>query len=158
MRVNRRKLTVVPEGRNDGSLAVYCQGQARKKDRPVGYGMMSGAGHCSPANTLRRAGRPITPCPTGRASRYRISRHFMPGYHHPVPTGHPRLRVRFGQRPVTNTPKLHYSVTPLARVRGQPVRRSFRFMLRVGLASEARSTTRTSAKAEERRRGLVRSL
>jgi hypothetical protein len=41
-----------------------------------------------------------------------------------------------------NTPILQYSNTPPARNRGQPVRRSFRFMLNVGLASEARSTTR----------------
>jgi hypothetical protein len=46
-----------------------------------------------------------------------------------------------------------YSSTPLARIRGQPVRRSFRLMLKVGLASEARSTAGTSAKAEGRRRG-----
>ena len=47
-------------------------------------------------------------------------------------------------------------ITQLARIRGQPVRRSFRFMLKVGLASEARSTAATSAKAEGRRRQPAR--
>jgi hypothetical protein len=45
----------------------------------------------------------------------------------------------FGQRPVT--PTLPYTITPRRSLRGQLVRRSFRFMLKVGLASEARSTT-----------------
>jgi hypothetical protein len=50
---------------------------------------------------------------------------------------------------------LQYFITPLPHFRGQPVRRSFRFMLKVGLASEARST-KACAKAEGRRRGRVR--
>jgi hypothetical protein len=64
--------------------------------------------------------------------------------------------MQFGQRPVT--PTLPYTITPRRALRGQLVRRSFRFMLKVGLASEARSTTRTSAKAEGGRRGRERSV
>jgi hypothetical protein len=37
--------------------------------------------------TIGRPRQPIMPCPTGRASRSRDSRHFMPGYHHAVPPG-----------------------------------------------------------------------
>jgi hypothetical protein len=48
-----------------------------------------------------------------------------------------------------------YCTTPFRLIRGQPVSRSLRFMLKVGLASEARST-RTSAKVEGRRRVRVR--
>jgi hypothetical protein len=51
---------------------------------------------------------------------------------------------------------LQYSITPLARIRGQLVRRSPSFVLstaQVGLASEGRSTTGTRAKSEGRRRG-----
>ena len=54
------------------------------------------------------------------------------------------------------TPLLQGSNTP-GLLRGQPVRRSFRFMLKVGLASEARSTMTTSAKAEGRQRARERS-
>jgi hypothetical protein len=53
--------------------------------------------------------------------------------------------------PLCSRSILQHSNIALGRIRGQPVRRSFRFMLKVGLASEARST-RTSAKAEGRRR------
>jgi hypothetical protein len=45
--------------------------------------------------------------------------------------------------------------TSSLRLRGQLVRRSFRSMLRVGLASEARST-KAYANAEGRRRGRLR--
>src|SRR5258708_19435708 len=63
--------------------------------------------------------------------------------------------------PVTfSTSPVHSTIMPSQAAlhpRGQPVRRSFRLMLKVGLASEARSTAGTSAKAEGRRRGqLVR--
>jgi hypothetical protein len=41
-----------------------------------------------------------------------------------------------------DTPILQHSATAALRFRAQPVRRSFRFMLKVGLASEARFTAR----------------
>ncbi len=55
-----------------------------------------------------------------------------------------------------NTPVLQNSITPLARIRGQLVRRSPSSVLstaHVGLPSEARSTTKTWAKSEGRGRG-----
>jgi len=33
----------------------------------------------------------VRPYPTGRASGWHVSRHFMPGYHHLVPTGQTHL-------------------------------------------------------------------
>jgi hypothetical protein len=54
------------------------------------------------------------------------------------------------------TPSLQHSITPRGRIRGQLVRRSPSSVLstaQVGLAGEARSTTRTWAKSEGRRRG-----
>jgi hypothetical protein len=59
----------------------------------------------------------------------------------------PSLRDKDSQHLSTNSTPDH------GRIRGQLVRRSFRLMLKVGLASEARSTAETSAKAEGRRRG-----
>jgi hypothetical protein len=35
-------ITLVPEGRNDGSQAVYCLETPDRKTRPVGYGSVSG--------------------------------------------------------------------------------------------------------------------
>ena len=35
-------VTLVPEGRNESSQAVYCLGNVRQMTRPVGYGMIDG--------------------------------------------------------------------------------------------------------------------
>jgi hypothetical protein len=59
-----------------------------------------------------------------------------------------------------NAPLPHDSNTPGCWIRGQPVRRSRSSMVptaQVGLASEARSTTKTLAKSEGRRRVRERS-
>jgi hypothetical protein len=34
----------VPEGRRDGSLAIYCQGFVQERNRPVGYGVIGSEG------------------------------------------------------------------------------------------------------------------
>jgi hypothetical protein len=130
--------------------------------RPVGNGMVRGAGLCSPFETIKQPGRPIIPYPTVRAPGGRLPRHFMPGYHQVVPTGQTRasrlvdaraLSLRAIRR-LPSTPTLHYSTTPRSRIRGQPVRRSRSSVsstAQVGLASEARFTTETWAKSEGRR-------
>jgi hypothetical protein len=55
--------------------------------RPVGNGVNCGSSPGPAFKTIGRPRQPIIPYPTGRASRSRGSRHFMPGYHHAVPPG-----------------------------------------------------------------------
>jgi len=129
--------------------------------RPVGNGVIRGAGRCSPSETIKQAGQPIIPYPTGRDLGGRVSRHFMPGYLHVVPTGQKQaspsvnlralLLSRLGESPI-----LQYSSIPRSRIRRQLVRRSRSSVsstAQVGLASEARSTPGTWAKSEGRERG-----
>ena len=62
-------------------------GKCADVTRPVGNGMMRGP---KIGSRLRRYQRvvPIIPYPTGRILGGACPRHFMPGYHHVVPTGH----------------------------------------------------------------------
>ena len=179
--------TQVPLSRRDQMMVArqFTAWDLRGSEtRPVGYGVTGLAnGVSSPwvANKLWDAESDRSPRDGGVFGR--IPGNKLPGYHHVVPTGQkfrfitliPRRlgKVRYwkakcpesGTSPARSaiqtqrrTPSLHHSITPHARIRGQPVRRSFRFMLKVGLASEARSTAGASAKAEGRRRGRERTL
>ena len=137
-------------------------GARRSPSRRVRYDRLSKASY--------RLARWTTPAardhtvPYGTDHICRVSRHFIPGYHRLVPTGqiqpHPFVEVREqsgGTR--GRTAVTQYPSTPRCRIRGQPVRRSPSSMLptaQVGLASEARSTARTLAKSEGRRRERVR--
>jgi hypothetical protein len=71
--------------------------------RPVGNGVIRGGGLCSPPKAIRHPRRPIIPYPTGRASRCGVSRHFMPGYRHVVPSGQKIYELQ----PNLSTPSLH---------------------------------------------------
>jgi len=64
--------------------------------RPVGNGVIGGARVYPRSRTIGHPRQPIIPYPTGRAYRYNVSRHFMPGYHHLVPPGQIRLRHDVG--------------------------------------------------------------
>ena len=126
-------------------------GNVALRNRPVGYGMIRCRGRPVILESGQVLGATDHTVPYGTDHVRVFSRHFMPGYHHFVPTG----------RCDGNTPTLQHSSAPFGRIRGQLVRRSQSSTLRtapVGLASEARSTIRTLAKSEgrERERGAKR--
>jgi hypothetical protein len=80
-------IVLVPEGRNDGSQAVYCLETPHRKTRPVGYGMtdriarrIAWGGDQCPAPRL-------TPYPTGRVFLGPLPGSKLPGYLHLVLTG-----------------------------------------------------------------------
>ena len=104
--------------------------------RPVGNGVIRDAGLCSPCKTMRCPRRLIIPYPssvailamadkTGRASKWHVPRHFMPGYLHVVPTGQihrgpyvgAHVQSEDGIRLKHITPTLRYSNTPRPRIR-----------------------------------------
>jgi len=66
---------------------MKCLGNGADIIRPVGNGVNCGSSPGPAFKTIGRPRQPIIPYPTGRASRSRGSRHFMPGYHHAVPPG-----------------------------------------------------------------------
>ena len=81
-----RQVPGVPEGLDEGSLAVYCQGMRLKKTRPVGYGL-SWSTPRSPFKVEERSSGPIIPFPTGRVQFLAFPGSKLPGYLHLVPSG-----------------------------------------------------------------------
>ena len=77
----------VPEGRNDGSLAVYCLECVQERNRPVGYGVI-GSGKLSITLSGERASR-LTLRPSLRDGSFvkPIPGSKLPGYLHSVPSG-----------------------------------------------------------------------
>jgi len=123
----------VPEGPYEGSLArsAWKRGISTVPSRRVwGDRAIVAAIQTRKTFSNRRDGHHTVP--TGRTPFLPYSRHFVPGYLHKVPPGQNRS-------------------SPHHPRRRQLVRRSLRSMLKVGLASEARST-KACAKAEGRER------
>jgi hypothetical protein len=68
-------------------------GTAAQKTRPGGYGMIGAPGFVHGSTRSDALGNRIIPCPTGRGRYPEFSRHFVPGYHHSIPTGYVGLAI-----------------------------------------------------------------
>jgi len=83
-----RNVTFVPEGRNDGSQAIYClvcvpRPNPSRRERFD----FAAPGSATSQSKKDASSQPITPYPTGRFFFERIPGSKLPGYHRPVPTG-----------------------------------------------------------------------
>ena len=110
-----------PVGSNDRSQAIYCLVSVRKRNRPVGYGMI-GSDRRATIRTINQPRVLIRPCPTGTDSRFDVFQaiNCLATITSPFLQRRPELRRTGRDKPInylSTFSKPHHSAWPDSRTR-----------------------------------------